>query len=62
MKIDRLRAFMSRDKNRPRVIVAMDTDEGLTGWGSATTTAPTWRCCRCWSTSRTSSRARTRGA
>jgi galactonate dehydratase len=33
MKIDRLRAFMSRDKNRPRVILAMDTDEGITGWG-----------------------------
>ncbi len=33
MKIDRLRVFMSRDKNRPRVIVAMDTDEGITGWG-----------------------------
>ncbi len=24
---------MSRDKNRPRVILAMDTDDGLTGWG-----------------------------
>ena len=33
MKIDRLRVFMSRDKDRPRVIVAMDTDEGVTGWG-----------------------------
>ncbi|MBP6494813.1 MAG: mandelate racemase/muconate lactonizing enzyme family protein [Rhodoferax sp.] len=33
MKIDRLRVFMSRDKNRPRVILAMDTDEGITGWG-----------------------------
>ncbi len=33
MKIDRLRVFMSRDKDRPRVIVAMDTDEGITGWG-----------------------------
>jgi len=33
MKIDRLRAYMSRDKDRPRVIVAMDTDEGITGWG-----------------------------
>ena len=33
MKIDRLRAFMSRDKDRPRVIVAIDTDDGLTGWG-----------------------------
>lgn len=33
MKIDRLRVFMSRDKNRPRVILAMDTDKGITGWG-----------------------------
>jgi galactonate dehydratase len=33
MKIDRLRAFMSRDKDRPRVIVAIDTDTGPTGWG-----------------------------
>ncbi len=33
MKIDRLRVFMSRDKDRPRVVVAMDTDEGITGWG-----------------------------
>ena len=32
MKIDRLRAFMSRDANRPRVLVAIDTDDGLTGW------------------------------
>ncbi len=24
---------MSRDGNRPRVIVAIDTDEGITGWG-----------------------------
>jgi galactonate dehydratase len=33
MKIDRLRAFMTRDKDRPRVVVAIDTDDGLTGWG-----------------------------
>jgi galactonate dehydratase len=33
MKIDRLRSFMSRDKDRPRVVVAIDTDDGLTGWG-----------------------------
>ena len=24
---------MSRDKDRPRVIVSIDTDDGLTGWG-----------------------------
>src|SRR3954471_20666747 len=33
MKIDRLRAYMSRDKDRPRVVVAIDTADGLTGWG-----------------------------
>ena len=33
MRITRLRSFMSRDANRPRVIVAIDTDEGITGWG-----------------------------
>lgn len=33
MKIDRLRAFMTRDGNRPRVILAIDTACGLTGWG-----------------------------
>lgn len=33
MKIDRIRAFMTRDGNRPRVIVAIDTDAGITGWG-----------------------------
>ncbi len=32
MKIDRLRTFMSRDANRPRVLLAMDTDAGITGW------------------------------
>jgi galactonate dehydratase len=33
MKIERLRAYMTRDKDRPRVVVAIDTDEGITGWG-----------------------------
>lgn len=33
MKIDRLRAFMTRDGGRPRVIVAIDTDQGIIGWG-----------------------------
>jgi len=32
MKIDRLRSFITRDKDRPRIIVALDAD-GLTGWG-----------------------------
>ncbi len=33
MRITRLRTYMSRDGNRPRLIVAIDTDEGITGWG-----------------------------
>jgi galactonate dehydratase len=33
MRITGLRSFMSRDANRPRVVVAIDTDEGVTGWG-----------------------------
>lgn len=33
MRITRLRSFMSRDGDRPRVIVALDTDAGITGWG-----------------------------
>lgn len=33
MRIARLRSFMSRDGDRPRVIVALDTACGLTGWG-----------------------------
>jgi galactonate dehydratase len=33
MKMDRLRVFMTRDGDRPRVLLAIDTDDGLTGWG-----------------------------
>lgn len=33
MRITGLRSFMTRDRDRPRVIVALDTDEGITGWG-----------------------------
>ncbi|WP_137179832.1 mandelate racemase/muconate lactonizing enzyme family protein [Roseomonas sp. AR75] len=33
MRITGLRSFMTRDRDRPRVIVAIDTDEGITGWG-----------------------------
>ena len=33
MKITRLRSFMTRDRDRPRVVVALDTDDGITGWG-----------------------------
>jgi galactonate dehydratase len=33
MRITRLRSFTTRDRDRPRVLVAIDTDEGITGWG-----------------------------
>lgn len=33
MKITGLRSFMTCDRDRPRVLVAIDTDEGITGWG-----------------------------
>jgi galactonate dehydratase len=33
MRITGLRSFMTRDRDRPRVILAIDTDEGITGWG-----------------------------
>jgi galactonate dehydratase len=33
MRIIGLRSFTTLDKDRPRVIVALDTDEGITGWG-----------------------------
>lgn len=29
----RLRACLSRDKDRPRLLVAIGTDQGITGWG-----------------------------
>ncbi|HEY0134130.1 MAG TPA: mandelate racemase/muconate lactonizing enzyme family protein [Nannocystis sp.] len=33
MRITGLRSFMTRDRDRPRVVVAIDTDAGVTGWG-----------------------------
>ncbi|MDA7430934.1 hypothetical protein PGB28_20950 [Primorskyibacter aestuariivivens] len=33
MTITGLRSFITRNGNRPRVIVAVDTAEGITGWG-----------------------------
>lgn len=33
MKITGLRSFMTCDRDRPRVLVSIDTDEGITGWG-----------------------------
>jgi galactonate dehydratase len=33
VKIDRMRVFMTRHGDRPRVLLALDTEDGLTGWG-----------------------------
>jgi galactonate dehydratase len=33
LRITGLRSFTTRDRDRPRVIVAIDTDAGITGWG-----------------------------
>jgi galactonate dehydratase len=35
MKITALRTFMQRVGNRPRLLVKVETDEGITGWGEA---------------------------
>jgi len=35
MRIDRVRAYVQRVGDRPRVLVRVDTDEGLSGWGEA---------------------------
>ena len=33
MRISSLKSFVSRDDKRPRVLVSITTDEGITGWG-----------------------------
>ena len=35
MKIIAINSFMQRDGNRPRLLVRIDTDEGISGWGEA---------------------------
>lgn len=35
MKIIAINSFMQRDGNRPRLLVRVDTDEGISGWGEA---------------------------
>ena len=35
MKITAIKTFMQRDANRPRLLVRVDTDEGISGWGEA---------------------------
>ncbi|MBM3600999.1 MAG: hypothetical protein FJX35_22600 [Alphaproteobacteria bacterium] len=56
MKIDRLRAFMSRDNDRPCLIVAIDTDDGITGWGEWYNHGPDKALLPCWTISSPSSR------
>ena len=34
-KIDRIRCFMTRVDDRPRLLVSITTTDGLTGWGEA---------------------------
>lgn len=35
MRIDRISTYVQRVSDRPRVLVKLDTDDGLTGWGEA---------------------------
>jgi galactonate dehydratase len=35
MKITGFEGFLARVGNRPRVLVRVDTDEGISGWGEA---------------------------
>ena len=35
MKITSIKTFMTRDGNRPRALVKVETDEGIYGWGEA---------------------------
>ena len=35
MKITAIKTFMTRDGNRPRALIKVETDEGLYGWGEA---------------------------
>ena len=35
MKITGLKTFMQRVGDRPRLLVRVDTDEGISGWGEA---------------------------
>ncbi|HEY0700036.1 MAG TPA: hypothetical protein VGD43_19770, partial [Micromonospora sp.] len=35
MRISGLRSFVQRVGERPRVLVRVDTDEGISGWGEA---------------------------
>ena len=59
-KIDRIRCFMTRVDDRPRLLVSITTTDGLTGWGEAYNQGPTLRLRRSSTGWRTSLRARMR--
>ena len=40
MKITAIRTFIARFGNRPRGLIKIETDEGLSGWGEAYSTGP----------------------
>ena len=40
MKITAIKTFMTRDGNRPRALIKVETDEGLYGWGEAYSHGP----------------------
>ena len=42
MKITGLKTFMQRVGDRPRLLVRVDTDEGISGWGEAYNHGPDW--------------------
>jgi galactonate dehydratase len=42
MKITALKTFMQRVGDRPRLLVRIDTDEGISGWGEAYNHGPDW--------------------
>ncbi|SFV28493.1 galactonate dehydratase [Devosia crocina] len=42
MKITALKTFMQRVDDRPRLLVKIETDEGISGWGEAYNHGPDW--------------------
>ncbi|MFB8369382.1 mandelate racemase/muconate lactonizing enzyme family protein [Pseudarthrobacter sp. NPDC055928] len=42
MKITGFKTFMQRVGNRPRLLLRVDTDEGISGWGEAYNHGPDW--------------------
>lgn len=42
MKITAIKSFMQRVDDRPRLLVKIETDEGISGWGEAYNHGPDW--------------------